>query len=343
MKADSPSFSDSIPRAWVDSTYALMPREVESLDKIVYNVIRHRRIADKYFPTIPVPRGTRNRKIAIAEEMYEPIFDDDFLTEDIEVAKKTEHTFYLAFMHKDFRLNMIDIDASRNSKYYNISIEQLNLRETTKTIVDYRERVIWRGYDFLDKAKTAAGPQGLIDTQVQGIIGATNGAGTENSFAAAGDNAGINSAGDGPLSIGAAMASLIADQYYGPYVFVMTPDVYGQLSQNFNSTTHISDIERMMAMVDLHGQKILEGMDVSHYLINTAVGDSSNSYGSMLMFQRKTPEGEPTCIILEAYPVSHYPIQMSSLGIKGKVLWGGCAARLRDDAFTLETLIDLVA
>jgi len=340
MKADSPSFSDSIPKAWVDSTYALMPREVESLDRIVYNVVRHRRIADKYFPTVPVPRGTRNRKIAIAEELNEPLFTDDFMTEDIDEAKKTEHTFYLLFMHKDFRLNMVDIDASRNSKYYNISIEQLNLREVTKTIMDYRERSIWRGYGGLDKAKTAAHPQGSIDALVQGIIGATNGAGTENAFSAAGDNAGINSAGDGPLSIGAAMASLIPDQYYGPYTFIMTPDVYAQLAQNFNSTTHISDIERMMAMVDLKGNKILEGMDVTHYLIAAA---ATADNGSMLMFQRKTPEGEPTCIILEAYPVSHYPVQMSALGIKGKVLWGGCAARLRDDAFTLETDVNIIA
>ena len=162
-------FADSIPKAWVDAQYSLMPREVESLDRIVYNVVRHRRIATKYFPTVPIPKGKRYRTLAISQEMREPIFDDDFMTEDIDEAKKSEHTFWLGAMHKDFRLKMIDIDASRNNRYYNISHEQLNIREAVKTIVDYKERFCWLGYGSLNKARTGAHPQGSIDTNVEGI------------------------------------------------------------------------------------------------------------------------------------------------------------------------------
>ena len=73
---------DSIPKSWVDAQYSLFPREVEDLDKIIYGVVRHRAIAQKYFPTVPVPKGVRYRKVAIAQELGEPIFSDDFMTED---------------------------------------------------------------------------------------------------------------------------------------------------------------------------------------------------------------------------------------------------------------------
>jgi len=63
----------------------------------------------------------------------------------------------------------------------------------------------------------------------------------------------------------------------------------------------------------------------------------------MLMFQKKTPDGEPTAVILESYPVAHFPTQMSSLGIKGKVLWMGCGAVLRMAAFTKEIDVNLIA
>lgn len=332
--------TDSLPQSWVDAQYSLMPREVEDLDRIVYGVVRHRAIAQNYFPTVKVPKGVRYRKVAIAQELREPIFSGDFMTEDIDEVKKAEYTYYMIFMHKDFKLNMIDMDASEQQQYYNVTIETLNIREAVKTIADYKERALWRGYDALNPAKDGAMDQGLIDTDAAGICTSSTGDGTRNTFSAAGDNSGINSAGDGPLSIGDAMDSMIADQYYGPYVFVMTPDVYGQLAQNFNSTTHISDIERMQAMIDLKGNKILEAMDVTHYLIKAA---ASADNGAMEMFQRKTPDGEPTCVILESYPVSHHPIQMSSLGIKGKVIWGGTAATLRLAAFTQETSVDLIA
>lgn len=340
MKEPTIYFSDSIPSKWIDAEYALNPREILSLDRTVYGVVRHAAVLQKWLPTVAIPKGQLQREIAIAVELSEPLFTRDFMKEDEDEVRKKVVTYHLAAMHKDFRLNMIDIDASRNSDYYDINIESLNIREAALTIADYKERVLYRGYDILDRAKTAAHPQGLIDTNVKGLISPPTAAGTVNSFDAAGDNAGMDSAGDGPLSVGAAMASLIADEANGPYVFQMTPDIYGQLAQNFNSTTHISDIERMHAMIDLQGNKILEGMDVTKYLIKAAsVADN----GSMLMFQRRTPANEPTAVVLESYPVAHYPTQHSSLGIKGKVLWMGCAANLRPDFFTLETSVDLLA
>ena len=336
------SFSDNVDSRWIDAEYALNPREVESLDRHVYGVVRNLAIAQKYFPTVQIEKGARHRENHIAVALSEPKFDGDFLTEDLDEVRKKFVDYWLLPMHKDFRIGMIDIDASRNigGKYSDITIDTLNIKEATKTIADYKERSLWRGYDILNRARDGAHPQGIIDSRIPGLISPPAAAGSLATFDAAGDNAGIDSPGDGPLSIGAAMAALIPNIAYGPYNFIITPEIYGQLAQNFNTTTHWSDIERMHAMIDLRGNKILEGMDVTHYLIKTA---SSGDTGSMLMFQRKTPDGEPTAVILEAYPVTHYPTQHSSLGIKGKVLWMGCSANLRPEFFGLETAVDLLA
>ena len=332
-------FSDTIKKQWTDASYLLHPRQIENLDRIVYGVVRSAAILQKWLPTVQVDKGKRTHKLVIANELDEPKFDGDFMTEDLDSARTTEQIHYLIPMHKDYALNMIDLDASSNSDHYETKIDELNIREAALTISDYKERVLFRAYDFLDRAKSGAGMQGILDSRAKCIISPPTAAGTINSFAAAGDNGGISSAGDGPLTVGFAMASEIADDYYGPYVFIMTPLVYAQFAQNFNSTTHISDIERMLAMTDLQGNRILEGMDYSKYLIKTADGDDA---GSILMFQKKTPAGEPTAVILESYPVSHYPTQQSALGIKGKVLWMGCEATLRASAFTLETDIAIV-
>lgn len=337
------SFSDQFRDSkWIDADYALNAREVESLDRHVYGVVRHLAIAQKYFPTVQVEKGARHREINIAVELSEPIFTGDFLKEDLDEARKTAVDYWLAPMHKDFQISMIDLDASRNiaGQYSDITLDTLNIREATKTIADYKERVLWRGFDILNRARSGANAQGIMDTRIKSIVNPPAAAGSLATFDAATDNAGINSAGDGPLSIGDAMSQLIPNLAYGPYVFIITPDVYGQLVQNFNSTTHWSDIERMHQMIDLHGNKILEGMDVTHYLINaSAVADN----GSMLMFQRKTPDGEPTAVVLEAYPVTHYPTQHSSLGIKGKIIWMGASANMRPTFFALETSVDLLA
>lgn len=334
-------FSDSIPKEWVDAEYALHPTfEIKQIDEVVYGVVRHKAILQKLLPTINVKKGKRNVDIQIAQELSEPIFDDDFMTEELDEVRKKTVTYWLMAMHKDFRLKMIDIDASNNSNYSNIDIQTLNIREATLTVTDYKERGLFRGYDILRKDKKGAHPQGVIDTKVTGLLNPPADAGSLTAFQAAGDNLGMNSAGDGPLSVGDAMDKLIGKEYYGPYSWLETPDITGQLGKNFNSTTHITDIERMRAMIDLEGTRILEKLGTTKYLIaKESVADN----GSMLCFQRKTPLNEPTAVIAEAYPVSHYPIQMNSLGIKGKILCMVGCFNIRPEAYALETDVNLIA
>jgi len=326
-------FSDSFPTRWLDADYQLMSREIQSLDKVVYGVVRAKRVANKIFPTIKIPKGMKQHIVAIEVEQEAPKFDDNFMREDQDEVRKGESTFYPVFMHKDFSLYMTDIDASRNNKYYNTDLRTLTLRGTTGTIVDYKEKVIWRGYDISNRAGAAAARQGSIDHHSKGILNTTS---VQTFDAGAGGDSNVTAAGDGPATIGLGMSDLVTYHYYGPYDFVMSPGVYSQLTANQNSTTHIHDIERMHSMIDIHGSKLLRAMDVTPYLLGTA---ETTSTGACVLLDRKTPAGEPTVVIGDEYPVAHYPTSQSALGIKGKVLWAGIPCVLRPYALTKDEAI----
>lgn len=331
---DIPLFSDSFEGRWIDADYQLMTREIQSLDKIVYGVVRAKSIANKIFPSIKIPKGKKQHIIATEIEQEPPKFDDNFMKEDKDEVRKTETTFYPVFMHKDFELYMTDIDASRSGQnYYNTDLKALTLRGSVGTIVDYKEKVIWRGYNISGRAHAAANGQGLIDTNSKGIMDTTN---VQTFDAGAGGDSNVTAAGDGPATIGLGLGDLVTYHYYGPYDFIMSPGVYSQLAANQNSTTHIHDIERMQSMIDLRGNKLLRNLDVTPYLLGTA---ETTSTGACLMFDRKTPAGEPTCVIGEEYPIAHYPTSQNSLGIKGKVLWAGIPCVLRPYAFTKDEAI----
>jgi len=170
------AFSDSFPTEWIDASYQLMSREVQSLDKIVYGVIRARKVANAIFPTIKIPKGSKKHTIAIEVEQEAPIFDDNFMREHVQEVRKSESDFYPAFMHTDFSLYMTDIDASRSigSKFTKTGLKALTLRGATGNIIEYKEKVIWRGYDITGRALAAANRQGSIDTHVKGILNTTS-------------------------------------------------------------------------------------------------------------------------------------------------------------------------
>lgn len=326
-------FADSFPAKWIDASYQLMTREIQHLDKIVHGVIRQKAIASKIFPTIQIPRGAKQWIVAIEDEQEAPKFDDNFMKEDIDEVRKSESTYYPVFMHKDFSLYMTDIDASRNNQYYNTDLKALTLRGTTGTIVDYKEKVIWRGYDISGRAVAATNRQGIIDANAKGILNTSN---VQAFSAGAGGDANITAAGDGPASIAKAMAAIIDDNYFGPYDFVMTPLVLTGLTLNQNTTTHIHDIERMHSMIDINGSKILRAMHVTKYLMNTV---EISTTGAMALIDRKTPAGEPTIVIGDEYPVMHYPTSQNALGIKGKVVWAGIPIVIREESLAIEDSI----
>lgn len=329
---DTIYFADSFPTKWIDASYQLMTREIQSIDKIVHGIVRAKAIAGKIFPTVPIPKGKKQHIVATEVEQEAPRFDDNFMREAQDEVRKEETTYYPAFMHKDFTLNMTDIDASRNP-YYNIDLKALTLRGSVGTIADYKEKVIWRGYDISGRAHGAANRQGAIDNKVIGIANTT---GVLTMDVGIDGDSNVTAAGDGPFSVGTGVQDLAPYNYFGPYDFIMTPQVYGQLAANQNTTTHIHDLERMMSMIDIKGKKLLRNLDVTPYLDNVP---ESGANGAILMFDRKTPAGEPTALIGEEYALSHFPTSQNALGVKGKVLWAGMGFNLRPYAFTKDEAI----
>lgn len=323
--------------SFMDAAYQLNPREVTALNKIVYKVVRNLAIAESMFPKIKIPAGTKDYKLSVEIEQDAPLFTDDFMTEDLDTVQKEEKIFYPIYMHKDFMLKKVDIDGSHINNYYNLDLKQLTLRGTTNTIVDYRERVMWRGYDIAGRGVAAVNKQGSIDSNSLGIL---NTSGTNAFTAGAGGDADITVAGDGTASIGFAVDSLVEDIYFGPYWCIMTPKVRGRFGINFNTTTHITDIERMQAMIDEGGNKILRGIKVTPYMINQL---ETGNLGSIALVDPKTNAGEPTIVLGEVYSVSHAPTTQNSFGIKGKVYWAGIPIVIRPEAITIENTIDFTA
>ncbi len=329
-----PIFSDGLPRDFVDAYYQLMTREIRSIDRHVYNVVRARGVVNKIFPHIKLPKGKKQHIVATEVESEAPKFDDNFLKEDLNEVRKGEATFYPVFMHHDFAIAMTDQDASKSgNRFYDIDLKALTIRGLTANIVDYKEKVNWRGYNISGRAGAAANGQGLIDTNSKGIMDTS---GILTMDVGAGSDSNVTAAGDGSFSIGTGVGDLVPYHYYGPYDFIMSPQVYAQLAANQNTTTHIHDIERMQSMIDLNGNKLLRNLDVTPYLNGTA---ESGANGSVIMFDRKTPGGEPTCVIGEEYPISHYPTSQNQLHIKGKILWAGIPCVLRPTAFTMDESI----
>lgn len=315
---------------FLDADYLLTAREIQSIDRTVYKVVRAREVVQQTLPSVKIFSGAKEHKIAIEKELDPPQFTDDFLKEDLDEVRKEISTFYPIYMHKDFALKKVDIDASRNAGYYRPDIKNLQIRATTATIVNYRERCLWRGYDIKGRSSALSFS---IDTNSKGILNTTN----VQSFAAGGGgDADVGDAGDGPASIAAAISTLTDYHYYGPYWLVMTPKVRAQFIENLNSTTHESDLERMQSMIDENGNGLLRGIKTTPYLLNTA---ETTSNGAMIMFDPKTPNGEPTAVIGEVYPVTHYPTTQNPLYIKGKVIWAGCSMVMRPYAFTAEDTI----
>ncbi|MHA1795223.1 MAG: hypothetical protein ACTSUK_03865 [Promethearchaeota archaeon] len=324
------SFSDSFPEyQFLDAQYLLNPQEIVEIDKDVRRVIYRKAVAQKIFPTKQIPRGISQYKVSIAVQPSAPIFSMDFIPESMDKIDKEETTFYLIGISKDYFLSMVDIDASRNSDYHRDKIDTLHLREMTALVADFKERVLWRGEDIKD-----ANP-GIINTNVTGLITAS---GITTFEAGAGGDDATGAAGDGPASIGRAMQKLIQAKYEPPYDVVMTSYLYAQFCINQNSTTHELDIERMNGMTDKDGGKVINKIHVTDHLLNA---DDDGSASAMAVIAPKNIAGEDVALILESYPLWHYPITTNRLGIQGKVLWFGGAAPIRPDGIALAKDIDV--
>lgn len=326
--ADKVQFSDSFPDYLLDAQYLLNPQEVRSIDKDVRRVIYRSAVAQKFLPTKQVDRGKTQHRVSIAQEPSAPIFSKDFLPESMDKIAKAESIFYLTGISKDYFISMVDIDASRNSDYHKDKIDSLHLKEMTALISEYKERVLWRGSDIL-----GANP-GAINPLMLGICNTAS----INTFNASGADAALGTAGDCIKGVGHAYAQLIVDKMPPPYVTVMEPWVAAQAAQNINSTTFVSDLERIRGLTDTKGTPMISEIHISDHLASAADDGTASSW---VFIAPKTEAGENTIEVYESYPQWHYPITTNKLGIQGKCLWMGGVGVIRADAVCLEDSINV--
>lgn len=313
----------------IDAQYPLNPREVENIDDEVKAVIYHEAIAQKFLPTRQVPKGFMFHKVSTAQKPSAPIVSKDFLPESMDKIAKKEVTFYLLGISKDFFLSMTTIDASRNSPYHKDKIDSLTIREMVAFISDFKERIIWRGSTAYEL------DPGDIEPNCKGILNTT---GINTFEAGIGLDDKTGAAGDIPASVMSGANELIKDGHRPPFVVVMTPYLYGQACLNQNSTTMETDIERVLGLVDKDKQSMVSRIEITPHLVAAA---ETGANAAMVVIAPKTPAGENTIEILESYPVWHYPITISALGIQGKVLWMGGVAVIRPTAVALAEDIDI--
>lgn len=315
---------------WIDADYQVTSREEQKIQNYILKVNRQIAVAQKRIPTKKVPRGIKKYTIETISEVTEPKFTDDFLKEDQQPIVKSETDFYLAFMHHDYRVRMTDQDAVANSQFHSEPLAKQTIGALTASIGDYREKVIWRGYDIAGRANAAAANQGVIDTNVKGILN-TSGI---NTFHAGDGDAVITTVGDMNIGAGNAVVSLIADDYYGPYDSYMTPGVWGRSMQNQNATTGLSDMKLIKEnMIDVNGNQLFKSFNVTKHLLPTV--EASATEANWVIIDPKDPQGHPTVVILESYPITNYTnSQRAAIASSGKIVWSGCAAVLRTGAIT---------
>jgi hypothetical protein len=337
-EVDFEEFDGAIPEKILDADYVLQPREVAEIDKTVYDIVWQNTILQKIFPTIQIKKGMKTHKFIKVSEPHPPVFTEDFMKEDYEKIRSSETTVYVCYMHKDFQIPKVTIDASRSQKYYNRDILTLHISVMVQTLVSYKERVLFRGFDIGGRRSSgsfSAIERGSINDNVKGLM---NMSGTQSFEAGADANDELGSAGDIPYSIVSGAEDLIDYEGFGPYDVILSPKAYAQALKNRNSTTHETDLERALSLVDMNKQAIVRKIWVSAFLEN-ATDDGTNS--AIVVLQRKTPNGHPTCVIGEEYPVRHYPTTQNQFGVRGKVIWAGTLIPIYPEYITIASDIDV--
>lgn len=308
-------FQDNFSDIFMDASYRLHELEMKNIDGSVKNVIYSKAVFQKIFPTNPIPQGLTSHRFYKATEPRDPIISRDFKPEAMEEIRKTQYDIDLIGISLDYFISMVDIDASRHSQYLKDKIDTLHVREITAKIADVKEQILWRGESIANIDP---------DQSFGGLTGVYNDSNVQTADCAPDSDDDYTTAGDLPYAVGV-LADKLLDQYFmPPYELVWTPSVYGRSMINQNSTTHQTDLERIRGLVSEDGTNLINSIHTTPHL--------GNGTDEMCLIKTTDPSGGPTAMAIESYPLWHYPINTTSLGIQGKVLWLGAAAVTRPNA-----------
>ncbi|GAH48843.1 unnamed protein product, partial [marine sediment metagenome] len=155
---------------WIDAEYQVTPRERNWIEKQIFEVSRQKAVAQLKFKTVQLGRGCKQWYVYTDVEPEEPVADDDFLTESQHEQRKSEDIYYPQYRHYDYKIAMVNSDAVKSARIHKMGLPQQTIRNLSGGIADYREKIIWRGYDISGRDNAAANRQGDIDSNTKGIL-----------------------------------------------------------------------------------------------------------------------------------------------------------------------------
>ena len=283
------------PFSYLDARYAVHPRELEAIDRDVAAVMRTMVVADRIFRGRDVGRGRTKFLHYQNKDPLDPVLSKNFKTYQPGKEAVEEETVYFLGVHKDYEFGMVELDASRLTDYLQDDILSRTTREFTALVMDFRERILWRGGDI------RSGNNKNIDARVMGFINWT-GIQTQAvvDFTAIGNatTAVVNS------------IKALKDYYFRPpYHIVCSPWVYIQLLKNRHTYSNKTEIWEILNLGKEAGDTLISGISVTPHLLKV---DETTTTGAMYVFSPKDNSGKDNIFIAESYPMWHYPLTLGT-------------------------------
>jgi len=317
-------FGSMNPFSYLDTQYTVHPREIEKIDGEVAAVMRAMAIADNLFENIDVGRGKLSEKIYQNKDPLEPILSKTFKAYQPGKEATTEEEIHFQGVHKDYEFGMVELDASRNGGYWNSDILERTTQEFTSMVMDFKERILWRGFDI--RTGNTIGN----DPRVKGVV---NWTGIQTQVTT--DD--FTTVGNATTAIVDSIKALKAYFFKPPFYIVCTPWVYIQLLKNRHTYSNKTELWEILNLGKEVGQTLVAGVVSTPHLLKV---DETTTNGAMYVIAPTDHKGRSNIVIFESYPLWHYPLTLGTqIGVAGKFAWMGSIGIRRPTAVCATTAI----
>ncbi len=317
-------FGSLNPFSYLDTQYTVHPREIEKIDGEVAAVMRAMAIADTLFENIDVGRGKLSEKIYTNKDPLEPILSKTFKAYQPGKEATVEQEIHFQGVHKDYEFGMVELDASRNGGFWNSDILERTTQEFTSMVQDFKERILWRGFDI--RTGNTIGN----DPRVKGIVNWT-GIQTQST------TTDFTTVGNATTAIVDSIKQLKAYFFKPPFYVVCTPWVYIQLLKNRHTYSNKTELWEILNLGKEVGQSLIAGVVTTPHLLKV---DETTANGSMYVIAPYDHKGRANIVIFESYPLWHYPLTLGTqIGVAGKFAWMGSTGIRRVESIVGTTAI----
>lgn len=301
-------FGSLNPFSYLDTQYTVHPREIEKIDGEVASVMRAMAIGDKLFENIDVGRGKLSHKIYENKDPLDPILSTTFKAYQPGKEATTESEIHFLGVHKDYEFGMVELDASRNGGYWNSDILERTTQEFTSLVMDFKERILWRGGDIRSNNNPGVGAncKGLVNwTGIQTQTTTTD----------------FTTVGNMTTAIVDSIKALNKYHFKPPFYIVCTPWVFIQALKNRHTYSNKTELWEILNLGKETGNDLIAGIVSTPHLLKV---DETTTTGAMYVIAPYDHKGRSNVVILESYPLWHYPLTLGTqIGVAGKFAWMG--------------------